>query len=76
MEVQIEPGSRLIEAGVTLVIRRLLTPRSWLGPLVVALSVALGGISAAGPEEAPQAGQMFRDCSDCPEMVVYPREVS
>jgi formylglycine-generating enzyme required for sulfatase activity len=47
----------------------------WLKDLgcVVALSIALGAAAAAGRKEtAPQAGQAFRDCADCPEMVVVP----
>jgi formylglycine-generating enzyme required for sulfatase activity len=40
---------------------------------VAALSVVLGGAAIAGPEQqTAQAGQTFRDCSDCPEMVVIP----
>jgi formylglycine-generating enzyme required for sulfatase activity len=48
---------------------------SWLTPLiaVAALSGAVSGAAAASPEQqTPQAGQTFRDCSDCPEMAVIP----
>ena len=40
---------------------------------VTAFSIALGGAVSAGPDEkTPQPGLTFRDCSDCPEMVVIP----
>jgi formylglycine-generating enzyme required for sulfatase activity len=43
----------------------------WLA--IATLSVILGRVAVAGPEEKTvQAGQAFRDCSDCPEMVVIP----
>ena len=48
---------------------------SWLVSLiaVAALSIAVSGAVIAGSEEsAPKAGQSFRDCSDCPEMVMIP----
>lgn len=48
---------------------------SWLAALIqfATVSVSLGGAVLAGPEDAAtQAGQTFRDCSDCPEMVVIP----
>jgi formylglycine-generating enzyme required for sulfatase activity len=47
----------------------------WLAALVqiAVLSIPLGGAAAAGPEQQPAAtGQAFRDCSDCPEMVMIP----
>jgi formylglycine-generating enzyme required for sulfatase activity len=44
----------------------------WL-PGLVQVAVALCCATVAGAEEkALQAGQTFRDCSDCPEMVVIP----
>jgi formylglycine-generating enzyme required for sulfatase activity len=53
--------------------RILLAFSYWIAALVVALSVAVGGAFAAGPEQAAlPAAQTFRDCSDCPEMVVIP----
>jgi formylglycine-generating enzyme required for sulfatase activity len=48
---------------------------SWLiGSIqIAALSIALGGAAVAGSDQqTSQAGQTFRDCSDCPEMVVIP----
>jgi formylglycine-generating enzyme required for sulfatase activity len=44
---------------------------SYVTALTLALVVALAGAAAAGPVGQPnQPGQVFRDCSDCPEMVV------
>ena len=41
--------------------------------LVLAISAPLAGAVFAGSDQATrQAGQTFRDCSDCPEMVVIP----
>jgi formylglycine-generating enzyme required for sulfatase activity len=48
---------------------------SWLiGSIqIAALSIALGGAAVAGSDQQiSQVGQTFRDCSDCPEMVVIP----
>ena len=46
---------------------------SWVSAFIVVFVVALGGPEAAEPDtEAKQPGQVFRDCSDCPEMVVIP----
>jgi len=48
---------------------------SWLiGSIqIAALSIALGGAAVAGSDQqTSQVGQTFRDCSDCPEMVVIP----
>jgi formylglycine-generating enzyme required for sulfatase activity len=40
---------------------------------VAAFLIALGGAVSAGPDEKTlQPGLTFRDCSDCPEMVVIP----
>jgi formylglycine-generating enzyme required for sulfatase activity len=47
--------------------------RSCMAFLVVAIAVALVGIAIADPvSQTTQVGQIFRDCSDCPEMVVAP----
>jgi formylglycine-generating enzyme required for sulfatase activity len=54
------------------VTRNLLMPGFSIAAIALALSIALGRVSVAGPEEAPQLGQTFRDCSHCPEMVVVP----
>ena len=41
--------------------------------LVAALVAALDVAASAGAEgQGLQAGKIFRDCSDCPEMVVVP----
>jgi formylglycine-generating enzyme required for sulfatase activity len=41
--------------------------------LVAALAAALAVAAGAGADaQVMQAGQIFRDCSDCPEMVVVP----
>jgi formylglycine-generating enzyme required for sulfatase activity len=41
--------------------------------MLVACLMGVNLAAAAGPEEtAMKAGQLFRDCSDCPEMVVIP----
>jgi len=50
--------------------RKLLLPSRWIAAFVTALSISLGGAAAAGEIKALQAGQTFRDCADCPEMVV------
>jgi formylglycine-generating enzyme required for sulfatase activity len=45
----------------------------FIGSILTALlSIAIAEMAAAGPEQAMQAGQTFRDCSDCPEMVAIP----
>jgi formylglycine-generating enzyme required for sulfatase activity len=54
--------------------RALLVPSGWIAVLLASLSIALCWVGVALPEEPPvhQAGQTFRDCSECPEMVVIP----
>ena len=45
----------------------------WIALFIAVIIVALRGAAFAGPDvQARQAGQVFRDCSDCPEMVVIP----
>jgi formylglycine-generating enzyme required for sulfatase activity len=45
----------------------------WVTTLVTVLPIFLGGSFAASSEDKPlQPGQTFRDCSECPEMVVVP----
>jgi formylglycine-generating enzyme required for sulfatase activity len=45
----------------------------WMITLIRVLPFFLVGTFAAGSEDKPlQPGQTFRDCSDCPEMVVIP----
>jgi formylglycine-generating enzyme required for sulfatase activity len=39
---------------------------------IALVAVVLSGTLAAAQNETAQAGQIFRDCSDCPEMVVVP----
>ncbi|MGY3691140.1 formylglycine-generating enzyme required for sulfatase activity [Bradyrhizobium sp. USDA 3240] len=54
-------------------IRMLHLPGIWLAALVSASSIAFVGVAAAGSKgEVQQSGQTFRDCSDCPEMIVIP----
>ena len=38
----------------------------------LALALAIGPAWAASPAAAPGAGEVFRDCAECPEMVVVP----
>jgi formylglycine-generating enzyme required for sulfatase activity len=46
---------------------------NWTATFIAVLAIAVGGVAVAGPESpATQASQTFRDCSDCPEMVVVP----
>jgi formylglycine-generating enzyme required for sulfatase activity len=53
--------------------RALIMPRNRIAALFAVLAIALCWAAVAGAEEkAVQAGQTFRDCSDCPEMVVIP----
>jgi formylglycine-generating enzyme required for sulfatase activity len=48
-------------------------PHSWKMTLLVMLLIFLGdGVAAGSEEKALQDGQTFRDCPDCPEMVVIP----
>jgi formylglycine-generating enzyme required for sulfatase activity len=45
----------------------------WVAVSALLVAIALSGAAAAPSEAQPmRAGQMFRDCSDCPEMVVVP----
>jgi formylglycine-generating enzyme required for sulfatase activity len=43
----------------------------WIAALIASVAVAVGSTVFA-EESVRQAGQIFRDCSDCPEMVVIP----
>ena len=43
----------------------------WIAALIALVAVAVGSTVFA-EESVRQAGQIFRDCSDCPEMVVIP----
>jgi formylglycine-generating enzyme required for sulfatase activity len=53
--------------------RTLLEASIRMAMLIAVLSVAFCWMAVAGSEEqAAQPGQTFRDCSDCPEMVVVP----
>jgi formylglycine-generating enzyme required for sulfatase activity len=53
--------------------RILLVSNIYALALLAAVSIALGAVSIAGAEEMVRpVGQTFRDCSDCPEMVVVP----
>jgi formylglycine-generating enzyme required for sulfatase activity len=46
---------------------------SWITALLTAAAIALVGANAASQEaHFRQAGETFRDCADCPEMVVVP----
>lgn len=45
---------------------------SRIAALVAALAIACWAAVAGAEEKAVQAGQTFRDCSDCPEMEVIP----
>jgi formylglycine-generating enzyme required for sulfatase activity len=46
---------------------------NWIATFTAVFAIALGGVAVAGPESpSAQAIQMFRDCSDCPEMVAVP----
>jgi formylglycine-generating enzyme required for sulfatase activity len=50
-----------------------LMPNRWSAALIALSIVAFGGAAVADPEaQTMQSGQTFRDCSDCPEMVVVP----
>jgi formylglycine-generating enzyme required for sulfatase activity len=50
-----------------------LRAENWIAALVVALLILLGAVTVVRPNEvALQPGQTFRDCTDCPEMVVIP----
>jgi formylglycine-generating enzyme required for sulfatase activity len=45
----------------------------WAAFSIAPLAIAATGAAAAPSAAQPiQAGQTFRDCSDCPEMVVIP----
>jgi formylglycine-generating enzyme required for sulfatase activity len=47
-------------------------PCSWIGAFLLAASIfVLCGTAVADPE-TPHAREAFRDCSECPEMVVVP----
>jgi formylglycine-generating enzyme required for sulfatase activity len=48
-------------------------PNRWTAALIALSITAFGGAVVADAEaQTMQAGQTFRDCSDCPEMVVVP----
>ena len=46
--------------------------RRWVVVFALALAVFWGLIAAQSAENDAKPGQIFRDCSDCPEMVVIP----
>src|SRR5437016_913406 len=53
--------------------RALLASDNWTAVLLAFLSIALCCVDVALSEERTvQPGQTFRDCADCPEMVVVP----
>ena len=70
----------LVLAVVLYVVGRIILKRTWrrvpttkIAAFVAAISIALAGVAVADPQEgALQPGQTFRDCSDCPDMVVIP----
>jgi formylglycine-generating enzyme required for sulfatase activity len=46
---------------------------NWIATFIAVFAIALGEVAVAGPKlPSTQASQTFRDCSDCPEMVVVP----
>lgn len=48
-------------------------PTSWMKAIITVLVVTLGETAvAASPQSALTAGETFRDCPECPEMVVLP----
>jgi len=60
-------------ANKTAMLRTLDLTRNWIVALVVAFSGTLCLAAVAGPQEkVAQAGQTFRDCSECPQIVVIP----
>jgi formylglycine-generating enzyme required for sulfatase activity len=60
------------DAGEELKLRPLMFT-GWVITLFTVLPIFLGEDFATGADEIPaQAGETFRDCSDCPEMVVIP----
>jgi formylglycine-generating enzyme required for sulfatase activity len=53
--------------------RALIMPRNKIAAVIAVFAIALCWAAVAGAEEqAAQPGQTFRDCPDCPEMVVIP----
>jgi formylglycine-generating enzyme required for sulfatase activity len=48
-------------------------PNSWIALFVAVIVLTVGGPATAGPDvQAAQAGQIFHDCSNCPNMAVIP----
>ncbi len=43
-----------------------------LARVITAVAIIIGAFSAASAQEHLKSGETFRDCAECPEMVVIP----